>query len=1219
MDWHTTLKPLRAAVTSDPDTDSGQEGQADDLLLAEWAKGIEKQRRDLAVAMREARKPHTARLLEEPDFPELRAYLLGGKAPERELQLQDPRLLKALAVWLLHHPLDEPQAPQGPLEKRARPVLDLARALRRNEKADLARRLLQQRLWWGERFPLEMRPEIRHELALCISMSPDLAPGPRLDSALELLAASDYLPERAAQANIQLGPETGKKSERARYVAWVHRQRWESYRQRSDLEKARDHYERALEECLETDTTDLDTTDHCTMEQLRNAADAAHCCDLLGDSEKAAEIRLEAVGKATSEGKRTDAPEEIKRYELLHYRWLLNLAKLEIRLQKDRQAPPWVQRLDPVALLKEASNLRGELLPTWIQTRKGLEIARTKGVEDAHLQALLGRDAVQPSLSLAKVGLGLSGGGFRASLFHLGVLASLAERDLLKRVEVLSCVSGGSIVGAHFYLKLRHLLTDKLDAKIERGDYIELVRELIHEFLAGVQKNLRTRVVANPLANLRMLLTPYTRSARAGDLMDRHLFRRVRDDRADGDTYWRLCDLRVQPAQPADQPRGTGFHPGRDNWKRAHKVPILTLNAASLNTGHSWQFAATWMGESPSAIEPEVDSNDRLRRMKLQEEAPPRHGQTRLGQAVAASACVPGLFEPSTLHGLYPGRLVRLVDGGVFDNQGVAGLVEQGCRIFLVSDASGQMEAQDRPHGGLLGSLFRANTVLMDRVRQTQYQNLRARKRAQQLDELVYVHLKQDLDVRSIDWLGCDDPKGPKTGEEIPPYGIPKDTQALLAGIRTDLDSFCDAEAYALMYSGYQMMNLESEQMALEPTAADWPFLCVEPRLREKLEPGGLKSLLTVARKGAFKIWRLWFGRPVAKWAAGAVALLSLAWLSSFYISWLGGSWRAGDEAALTVSMTVLGLVPLVAVALFVAPPLRAVVGRSLNLLVFGVLGMVVAWAHLAVFDPLYLRRGREPGGFARRLLHEGKVERNEGKVKRARKIFERLVAKSSRDWLAQVGLARALIELKSHQKASEALVAARSELERQVEDMDEQCHQTPIYDRGPKLELVDPPRLVELKNRKKYVEALAVANYTRRIDLDQENAELLKSRGDLLLAVEKWDEALEDYDRAIALIKPQNLDEHACLLQGRGDALKGLGRFEEALEAYEAAIDLKREEVACFKGLGETLEKLDRNDEALEAYDRGLALDPENEGLKIARARVEPLDQDQENDLLFG
>jgi NTE family protein len=44
-----------------------------------------------------------------------------------------------------------------------------------------------------------------------------------------------------------------------------------------------------------------------------------------------------------------------------------------------------------------------------------------------------------------KIGLGLSGGGFRATVFHLGLLARLAEEDLLEDVTFLSTVSGGSV------------------------------------------------------------------------------------------------------------------------------------------------------------------------------------------------------------------------------------------------------------------------------------------------------------------------------------------------------------------------------------------------------------------------------------------------------------------------------------------------------------------------------------------------------------------------------------------------------------------------------------------------------------------------------------------------------------------------------------------------------------------------------------------------------
>src|SRR5262245_3875403 len=50
------------------------------------------------------------------------------------------------------------------------------------------------------------------------------------------------------------------------------------------------------------------------------------------------------------------------------------------------------------------------------------------------------------AICLGRIGLSLSGGGFRAALFHIGVLARLAELDLLRHVEVISCVSGAMSV-----------------------------------------------------------------------------------------------------------------------------------------------------------------------------------------------------------------------------------------------------------------------------------------------------------------------------------------------------------------------------------------------------------------------------------------------------------------------------------------------------------------------------------------------------------------------------------------------------------------------------------------------------------------------------------------------------------------------------------------------------------------------------------------------------
>src|SRR5918992_309760 len=44
------------------------------------------------------------------------------------------------------------------------------------------------------------------------------------------------------------------------------------------------------------------------------------------------------------------------------------------------------------------------------------------------------------------IGLCLSGGGFRATLFHLGALRRLNELGVLHRIRTISSVSGGSLM-----------------------------------------------------------------------------------------------------------------------------------------------------------------------------------------------------------------------------------------------------------------------------------------------------------------------------------------------------------------------------------------------------------------------------------------------------------------------------------------------------------------------------------------------------------------------------------------------------------------------------------------------------------------------------------------------------------------------------------------------------------------------------------------------------
>lgn len=84
-------------------------------------------------------------------------------------------------------------------------------------------------------------------------------------------------------------------------------------------------------------------------------------------------------------------------------------------------------------------------------------------------------DTTQPEEGIA---LCLSGGGYRAMLFHLGALIRLNEIGLLKRLNRVSSVSGGSITAARLGLQWRSL---KFSAGIAQNIF-ELVVDPIRAF-----------------------------------------------------------------------------------------------------------------------------------------------------------------------------------------------------------------------------------------------------------------------------------------------------------------------------------------------------------------------------------------------------------------------------------------------------------------------------------------------------------------------------------------------------------------------------------------------------------------------------------------------------------------------------------------------------------------------------------------------------------------
>jgi hypothetical protein len=378
--------------------------------------------------------------------------------------------------------------------------------------------------------------------------------------------------------------------------------------------------------------------------------------------------------------------------------------------------------------------------------------------------------------------------------------------------------------------------------------YADLVHALSISFLAAVQRDLRGMLGTNFVDDLNMVArSDYSRTDRAAELLEELFYGPLPKwgpARAGTDDGWRMPDLKIEPAG-----RGKGFSPRYENWHRSAKVPILVLNATTMNTGRNWQFTASWMGEPPESTDERVNANRRLRRVYYGD-APPDHRRPKLAVAVAASASVPSLFPPIRIEGLYDGFTVELSDGGVHDNQGVASLLDQECDVVLVSDASGQMQEDASPPRTALAVAMRANSILMSRVRGAQYLDLEQRRRAGGVRRLMIVHLKKALGAEPKDWIGCQEPYDPRQEEVVSrdaerraAYGLSESVQRALADLRTDLDAFSFDEAYSLMAAGYQMAGFELRDglpdFPFAPVAfgpdGGWAFAPMLPKVAEEL------------------------------------------------------------------------------------------------------------------------------------------------------------------------------------------------------------------------------------------------------------------------------------------------------------------------------------------------------------------------------------------------
>jgi len=255
----------------------------------------------------------------------------------------------------------------------------------------------------------------------------------------------------------------------------------------------------------------------------------------------------------------------------------------------------------------------------------------------------------------------LSGGGYRAMVFHVGVLWRLNDAGFLRRMTRISSVSGGSITAGVLALHWRDLAFDNGVATAFQEQVVSPLRDL-----AG-----RTLDAKSILGGI---FLPGSIGEKVAAAYDQHLFH--------GAT---LQDL--------------------------PETPRFVINATNVQSGALWRFSKPYMADyrvgraerppvplalavAASSAFPPVLSPVELELEKGQVQAQPGNDLCR---------------EPYTTH-------VVLTDGGVYDNMGLE-TVWKRFQTVLVSDAGGKTQPEEEPEHDWARHAFRVLDLIDNQVR----------------------------------------------------------------------------------------------------------------------------------------------------------------------------------------------------------------------------------------------------------------------------------------------------------------------------------------------------------------------------------------------------------------------------------------------------------------------------------------------------------------------
>ncbi|MBR0726800.1 patatin-like phospholipase family protein [Bradyrhizobium manausense] len=328
-----------------------------------------------------------------------------------------------------------------------------------------------------------------------------------------------------------------------------------------------------------------------------------------------------------------------------------------------------------------------------------------------------------------KIGLALSGGGSRAMAFHLGCLRALDQLGLLRRIDVLSTVSGGSVIGAFFHAhngdfasfetKMREILSQGLARRMCRKLLSPLGLKVAAAFVligavAVVVALLRTMV------GVLELITPSS-LARHFESFD------VRSP------VHRFASRTSLLEAVLDELLFSGA-----SMSNLRPAPHLVINATELRTGSAFRFGTK---ESGSWRWGKLHRND-----------------VSVAHAVAASAAYP-LFLPAfdetftfDNKGALRAERVVLTDGGIYDNLGLGCLwPDRSPDVSLnvtpvdtiICCSAGYGLRQEPPSQFMLARMSSVFGALFDRAQNASIHRLHAAQRSGQIKHFIFPYLGQ--------------------------------------------------------------------------------------------------------------------------------------------------------------------------------------------------------------------------------------------------------------------------------------------------------------------------------------------------------------------------------------------------------------------------------------------------------------------------------------------